>query len=210
MLLSGAVPAHAESGPPTAHSPAFCRRAAPRVLAASDLPVPGRPVVRGEAEHHLERDVAMEAPVEVEDELVEVDVDVLGRQPVVGAEASELHQRENPVDPRQGDVSGHLPDDTRVVAVFLEAEVRSVAIADQRRPGCHVGAGEGLDRPGRVVGDGGEPDAPGAGVQVLRALRPRPTTAAARADLDGADDEDFPRLGLVDRRSFWARSQAVR
>jgi hypothetical protein len=38
-------------------------------------------VVQGEAQRHLEGDVALEAPIEAGDELVEVDVDVLGCRP---------------------------------------------------------------------------------------------------------------------------------
>ena len=43
-------------------------------------------MVRGEPEHGLERDVPVEAPIVSEDKLVEISVDVLAPQPVIGAE----------------------------------------------------------------------------------------------------------------------------
>jgi hypothetical protein len=42
--------------------------------------------VRGEPEHGLDRDVPLEAPIVSEDKLVEVGVDVLAAQPMLGAE----------------------------------------------------------------------------------------------------------------------------
>ena len=43
-------------------------------------------MVRCEPEHGLERDVPVEAPIVSEDKLVEVGVDVLAAQPVIGQE----------------------------------------------------------------------------------------------------------------------------
>jgi len=51
-----------------------------------DIPVTHRVMVRGEPEHGLERDVPVEAPIVSEDKLVEISVDVLAPQPVIGAE----------------------------------------------------------------------------------------------------------------------------
>ena len=43
-------------------------------------------MVRGEPEHGFERDMPVEAPIVSEDKLVEVGVEVLAAQPVIGAE----------------------------------------------------------------------------------------------------------------------------
>ena len=43
-------------------------------------------MVRGEPEHGFERDVPVEAPIVSEDKLVEIRVDVLAAQPMIGAE----------------------------------------------------------------------------------------------------------------------------
>ena len=48
-------------------------------------------MVRGEPEYGLERDVPVEAPIVSEDKFVEVGVDVLAAQPVIGAEPLALH-----------------------------------------------------------------------------------------------------------------------
>src|SRR2546421_5519108 len=43
-------------------------------------------MARGEPEHGFERDVPVEAPIVSEDKLVEIRVDVLAAQPMIGAE----------------------------------------------------------------------------------------------------------------------------
>jgi hypothetical protein len=53
-----------------------CRHAVARIVAADDIPVAHRVMVRGEPEHDLERDVPVEAPIVSEDKLAEVGVDV--------------------------------------------------------------------------------------------------------------------------------------
>jgi hypothetical protein len=45
-------------------------------------------MARGEPEDGLERDVPVETPIVSEDKLVEIRVDVLAAQPVIGAEPS--------------------------------------------------------------------------------------------------------------------------
>src|SRR5437868_3525664 len=58
-------------------------------------------MVRGEPEHGFERDVPVEAPIVSEDKLVEIGVDVLAAQPMIGAEPPTLHQREDSMNPGQ-------------------------------------------------------------------------------------------------------------
>ena len=62
------------------------RHAFAGIVAPDDIPVTRRVMVRGEPEHGLERDVPVEAPIVSEDKLVEIGVDVLAAQPVIGAQ----------------------------------------------------------------------------------------------------------------------------
>src|SRR5712671_1532468 len=55
-------------------------------------------MVRGEPKHGFERDVPVEAPIVSEDKLVEIRVDVLAAQPVIGAEPPTFHQREDSIE----------------------------------------------------------------------------------------------------------------
>ncbi len=84
-------------------------------------------MVRGEPEHGLERDMPVEAPIVSEDKLVEIRVDVLAAQPMIGAEPPTLHQRKDSVNPRQHHVAGHLADRPRVVSVIGGARDRICA-----------------------------------------------------------------------------------
>src|SRR5258708_17586720 len=77
-------------------------------------------MVRGEPKHGFERDVPVEAPIVSEDKLVEIRVDVLAAQPVIGAEPPTFHQREDSMNPGQHDMAGHLADRPRVVSVIGE------------------------------------------------------------------------------------------
>ena len=128
-------------------------------------------MVRGEPKHGFERDVPVEAPIVSEDKLVEIRVDVLAAQPMIGAEPPAFHQRENSMNPGQHDMAGHLADRPRVVSVIGEPGIRSVPIGEQRCSGLHVGPHKSLDRSRRVVRDSGETDAPRPSVQVFRPSR---------------------------------------
>jgi hypothetical protein len=108
-----------------------------RIVAADDILVARRVMVRGETEHGLERDVPVEAPIVSEDKLVEGGVDVLAAQPVIGAEPPALHQRENPVNPWQDHMTRHLADRPRVVLVIGEPGIGSMPVGEQRGSGLH-------------------------------------------------------------------------
>ena len=79
----------------------------------------------------------IEAAIVPEDELVEVCVEMLSSQPMIGAQAPALHQREDAMDPGQGDMTGHLACqsackiDPRSASNFdpLERRVRTAAVA---------------------------------------------------------------------------------
>src|SRR5437868_11162349 len=101
-------------------------------------------MVRGEPEHGFERDVPVEAPIVSEDKLIEIRVDVLAAQPMIGAEPPTFHQREDSMNPGQHDMAGHLADRPRVVSVIGEPRIRSVPVGEQRRSGLHVGPHKSL------------------------------------------------------------------
>jgi hypothetical protein len=53
--------------------------------------------------------------IEAEDEFIEVGLEVLAAQSVIDAQGSDLEVGEDPVDPREDDVGGHLADDMGIV-----------------------------------------------------------------------------------------------
>ena len=61
----------------------------------------------------FERDVPVEAPIVSEDKLIEIRVNVLAAQPMIGPEPPTFHQREDSMDPGQHDMAGHLADRPR-------------------------------------------------------------------------------------------------
>ena len=93
-----------------------------RIFAADDIPITRRVAVRSEAQHGLKRDVPIEAAVIPEDELVEVRVDVLAAEPVIGAQSPTLQQREHPVNPWQGDMACHLADHPWIIHRHIKGE----------------------------------------------------------------------------------------
>src|SRR5437899_7961108 len=142
------------------------------IVASDDIPVTRRVMVRGEPEHGFERDVPVEAPIVSEDKLVEIRVNVLAAQPMVGAEPPTLHQREDSMNPGQYDMAGHLADRPRVVSIIGEPGIRSVPVGEQRRSGLHVGPHKGFDRSRGVVWDSGETDTSSPSLQVFRSFPP--------------------------------------
>src|SRR5215469_11471595 len=63
-----------------------CRHAFAGIVTADNIPVARRVIARGEPEHGLEREVPVEAPIVSKDKLVEVGVDVLAAQSMIGTE----------------------------------------------------------------------------------------------------------------------------
>jgi len=99
---AGSVGFHATRRLSKARRHALDQHPLPRVSAADDIPVADRPAARSDAEDRLERDVPIEAAIEAEHELVEVRVDVLAAQAMVGAERPALEERERAVNPGSG------------------------------------------------------------------------------------------------------------
>ena len=54
-------------------------------------------------------------PIEAENKLIEVGLEVLAAQPVIDAQGPDLEVGKDPVDPGQHDVSGHLADDMGIM-----------------------------------------------------------------------------------------------
>ena len=69
-------------------------------------------MVRRQPEDRLKGDMAIKAPVVAEDEFVEVGIEVLAAEAMVGAEAPPLQEREKSMDPFQRHVPRHVADDT--------------------------------------------------------------------------------------------------
>ncbi len=68
------------------------------------------------------------APVEAEDVLVEIALQVLGAQAVVDAERPGLEVGEDAVDPRQDDMGGHVADHMGLVAELGRSRIAGPAI----------------------------------------------------------------------------------
>ena len=166
-----------------------------RVGAADDVPIARRRVSRGKAEHCFERSVTVKAAVVSEHELVEICIGVLAAQSVIRAQSPSLHQGEDPMNPGQHDVRGHLANHARIVPVASQSWIRGMAVRQQRRAGFYVGSHESLDRGRRVVGDHREADAARTGVEIFRVFASRfGLMGVAFNHLDSADDGILPAL----------------
>ena len=115
--------------------------------------------------------------VEAEDKFIEVGLEVLAAQPVVNAQGPDLEVGEDPVNPREHDVGGHLADDMGIVSDAGGAGISGPTIRLGGGAGSDVGGEEGVEAGGRVISDLAEADAAGAKPAVF--------------DLDSADDQHF-------------------
>ena len=115
--------------------------------------------------------------VEAKDEFIEVALEVLAAHPVVDAQGPDLEVGEDPVNPGQDDMGGHLADDVGIVGDAGGAGVSRPTIRLGGGAGGDVGGKEGVEAGGRVISDLAEADAAGAKPAVF--------------DLDGADDQHF-------------------
>src|SRR5882757_6461412 len=115
--------------------------------------------------------------VEAKDEFIEVGLEVFAAQPVVDAQGPDFEVGEDPVNPGQDDMGGHLADDMGIVGDTGGAGISGPTIRLGGGAGSEVGGEEGVEAGGRVISDLAEADAAG--------------TKAAVFDLDGADDQQF-------------------
>src|SRR3954466_3995995 len=130
---------------------------------------------RGDAEERAEGGMSGAAPVEAEDELVEVGLEVFAAQAVIDAERPALEIGEDAVGPGQHDMGGHAADDMRIVRDIGSTGVPCPAVGLGGGAGGEIGLEEGMQATGRVVGHLLQADATGAGPAIL--------------DLDGTDHE---------------------
>src|ERR1700720_1428939 len=115
--------------------------------------------------------------VEAEDEFIKVGLEVLAAQPMVDAQGPDLEVGEDPVNPRQDDVSGHLADNMGIVGDAGGAGISGPTIGLGGGAGGDIGGEESMEAGGRVIGGLGGAGAAGAKPPVLA--------------LDGPDDQHF-------------------
>src|SRR5689334_10325515 len=115
--------------------------------------------------------------VEAEDEFIEVGLEVFATQPVVDAQGPHLEVGEDPVNPGQDDMGGHLADDVGIVDDAGGAGISGPAIGLGSSAEAEVGGEEDVEAGSRVIGDLAQADAAGAAAAVLY--------------LDGADHQHF-------------------
>ena len=90
--FAGAIPSHSGGGlSATWHAPRR-RGAFAGICAGGDVPIARRLMMRRQPEHRFERDVTVKAAVVAEDVLVEVRIDMLAAQAMVGPQRPPLHQ----------------------------------------------------------------------------------------------------------------------
>src|SRR6202048_5031556 len=115
--------------------------------------------------------------VEAEEKFIEIRLEVLAAQPVVNAQGPDLEVGEDPVNPGQDDMGGHLADDMGIVGDVGGAGISGPTIRLGGGAGGDIGGGESAQAGSRVIRDLAEADAAGTKPAVL--------------DLDGADDQHF-------------------
>ena len=125
-------------------------------------------MARRQAKHGLERDMSIKSSVVAEDEFVQIRIDVLTAETMVGAEAPPLQEGEDPMDPFEGDVPCHAADHAGIVAVVREPQIGRMAVRHQCRARRNVCLDERVDVRRLVARDRGQPDAAGHRVKILR------------------------------------------
>ena len=119
-------------------------------------------------------------------------------QAVIRAKSPPLHQREDPVNPRQHEMRRHLADDTRVMPVVAQSGIGSVAVGQQRGPRFHSGPHESFNRCGGIIRDHGQADAAGPGIEVFGSLALWLGLIRVAIDhLNGPGNEDFPSVAGI-------------
>jgi hypothetical protein len=78
-------------------------------------------------------------------EFIEIAVHVLATQAMIRAEAPSLHERKDPMNPRQRHMACHPADDTRVMTVAPRCRIGRMAVGEKRRARFHIGFDESLD-----------------------------------------------------------------
>src|SRR4051794_35217165 len=150
---------------------------------------------RGDAEERAEGGVSGAAPVEAEDELVEVGLEVFAPQAVVDAERPTLEVGEDAVGPGQHDMGGHAADDMRIMRDAGSTGIPWPVVGLGGGAGGEIGLEEGRQAIGRIVG------------HLLQADAARPGPAVL--DLGGADQEYLAVMAAGPPRDWGCGSKRV-
>ena len=143
----------------------------------------------GDGEEGSERGVPGAAPVEAEDELVEIGLEVVAAQAVVDPQGPDLEVGEDAMDPGQDDMGGHPADDMGIVGEARGAGIAGPSVGLGGGTGGEVGGEEGVQAAGRVIGHLAQPNAAGPSTPVL--------------DFDGADDKDLALVAATATARQW-------
>ena len=106
----------------------------------------------GDAEEGSECGVPGASAVEAEDEFIKIGLQVLAAQAVVDTQRPDLEVGEDPVNPRQDDVGGHLADDMGIVDDAGSAGISGPTIGLGGGTGAEIDGEEGMEAGGRVIG----------------------------------------------------------
>ena len=98
----------------------------------------------GDAEEGSERGVPGAAPVEAEDELVEIGLKVFATQTVVDAQGPDLEVGEDAMDPGQDDMGGHRGDDMGIMDAACGAGIAGPSVGLGGGARGQVGGEEGM------------------------------------------------------------------
>ncbi len=132
-------------------------------------------MVEADSEERCAAGMAIAAPVEAEDELVETGLDMSAAQAVIDAERPGFEVGEDPMDPGQDDVGGHGTDDMGLVPDVLGAGIGGPAIGFGGGALGEIVGKKGVKTDCREVLDLGETDA----------------ARFAISDLDRTDDQEL-------------------
>ena len=99
----------------------------------------------GDAEEGSECGMPGAPAVEAEDEFIEIGLEVLAAQPVVDAQGPDLEVGEDPVNPGQDDMGGHLADDMGIMGDAGGAGISGPTIGLGGGAGGEVGGEEGVE-----------------------------------------------------------------
>ena len=143
----------------------------------------------GDPEEGSECGMPAAPAVKAEDEFIEVGLEVLAAQPVIDAQGPDLEVGEDPVNPREHDVGGHLTNDMGIVGDAGGAGISRPPIGLGGGTAAEVGGEEGVEAGGRVLGHLAQANATGPQSAVF--------------DLDGADDQHFALMAAPATARDW-------
>ena len=168
-----------------------------RVLPIDDVPVGCWPMAGRQAEDRFKGDVPIKSTVVAKDKFIQVRIDMLAAEPMIGAEAPSLQKGEDSVDPFQRNVPSHFTNHARIVAVAGEPGIGCMAVRHQGRARRDIRLDEGVDMLRLVARNRRETAAARHRIKVLRSdfLGFLGFLGRVVDDLDSTDDQHFAGLG---------------